>query len=405
MTTLKPGMLCMPLLLLACEAFATPAPCTGTHPQLPARPAGIDQPLPILEAASTYTPGPPSPSPIPFESYSSGQLHWPTPTPVPTTVPSTSPTVIPSPTPTGVNSWCIAVRYSATAGYPALDDEQIGRVNGAAPLPAAWDSARTYSGGETVSYNGQVYKAKWWTQNDAPGNAYGPWELQQTASGPQAWDSTRVYNTGDQATYNGNLYQAKWWTQGNAPGEEWGPWTLQGAAPNAQRPAGYEIRLGSKFSPSTNYTSQLTFESKAPFDIVRYSVDAQCTVQSVRSRSSDTGSATAPQRLEIRRDGQLIATLSGAQFVPNPQRPIAPEPDLLSLQAQVRNDDGSCRFPAGHTFLEWRGDRGAGVTATITLPERSTTTFLSTRACNGDSCRPSPLFWESQLGTSGMRSF
>ncbi|MYL40690.1 lytic polysaccharide monooxygenase [Virgibacillus salexigens] len=34
-----------------------------------------------------------------------------------------------------------------------------------------------------------------------------------------AWDANETYLGGDQVTYNGNIYEAKWWTQGETPGE------------------------------------------------------------------------------------------------------------------------------------------------------------------------------------------
>lgn len=45
------------------------------------------------------------------------------------------------------------------------------------------------------------------------------------------WSSSTVYVAGDQVTYQGNTYQAKWWTQGNTPGaivvNDWDtPWKL-----------------------------------------------------------------------------------------------------------------------------------------------------------------------------------
>ena len=40
-----------------------------------------------------------------------------------------------------------------------------------------------------------------------------------------AWDSGTAYTGGDQVTYDGNLWEAKWWTQGDEPGSsQWGPW-------------------------------------------------------------------------------------------------------------------------------------------------------------------------------------
>lgn len=41
--------------------------------------------------------------------------------------------------------------------------------------PAAWDSGAVYTGGDEVSYQGNIYRAKWWTQGNTPG-AGGVWE-------------------------------------------------------------------------------------------------------------------------------------------------------------------------------------------------------------------------------------
>ncbi|KAK9764544.1 Chitinase 2 [Basidiobolus ranarum] len=35
---------------------------------------------------------------------------------------------------------------------------------------AAWSSSVAYNGGQKISYNGHLWQAKWWTQNDTPGN-------------------------------------------------------------------------------------------------------------------------------------------------------------------------------------------------------------------------------------------
>ncbi|WP_431520951.1 immunoglobulin-like domain-containing protein [Clostridium paraputrificum] len=39
-----------------------------------------------------------------------------------------------------------------------------------------------------------------------------------------AYDSNTIYNGGDIVIYNGGTYKCKWWTQGQAPGSQWGPW-------------------------------------------------------------------------------------------------------------------------------------------------------------------------------------
>jgi hypothetical protein len=40
---------------------------------------------------------------------------------------------------------------------------------------AAWNSGKAYTGGATVTYNGHVWTAKWWTQADTPGGAADVW--------------------------------------------------------------------------------------------------------------------------------------------------------------------------------------------------------------------------------------
>ena len=51
----------------------------------------------------------------------------------------------------------------------------------APPPPGGGPAARTpttvYNAGDRVSYNGHVHEAKWYTRNQAPGNADGPWRL------------------------------------------------------------------------------------------------------------------------------------------------------------------------------------------------------------------------------------
>ncbi|MET7869860.1 glycoside hydrolase family 19 protein [Streptomyces cyaneofuscatus] len=36
---------------------------------------------------------------------------------------------------------------------------------------SAWNSSSVYTGGQTASYNGRNYTAKWWTQNERPGSS------------------------------------------------------------------------------------------------------------------------------------------------------------------------------------------------------------------------------------------
>ena len=52
--------------------------------------------------------------------------------------------------------------------------------------------------------------------------------FEQGSSCPASWATGSVYTTGNKVTYNGNIYEAKWWNSGNVPSAG-DPWKLIGA--------------------------------------------------------------------------------------------------------------------------------------------------------------------------------
>jgi Carbohydrate binding domain. len=79
------------------------------------------------------------------------------------------------------------------------------------------------------SYQGRTFRADWYTRNEQPGTAVGPWEEIATASdGTAIWTASRVFNAGDQVVYNGQRYIARWYTRNQAPGTVYGPWAAAG---------------------------------------------------------------------------------------------------------------------------------------------------------------------------------
>jgi predicted extracellular nuclease len=93
------------------------------------------------------------------------------------------------------------------------------------PTPPAWNATTVYNNGDTVSYQGSIWLAMWWTQNQAPGDPYGPWEQIATAAdGTAIWTASRVFTAGDIVVYQGHKYRAQWWTRNQAPGQPYGPW-------------------------------------------------------------------------------------------------------------------------------------------------------------------------------------
>ncbi|MGL6041680.1 MAG: carbohydrate-binding protein, partial [Deefgea sp.] len=166
-----------------------------------------------------------------------------------------------------INRWMLAAIPAAICSIQVM----------AAP---AWNSATAYTGGQSVTYAGQDYKAKWWTQNNVPGTEqWGPWELVGTGTAtpvptlaptatpiitaaptatakptsapttaPTAtpvtgscgteWNSATAYQGGQRVVYNNTNYEAKWWVQGTAPSstEQWGPWKNLGACSGGVQP-------------------------------------------------------------------------------------------------------------------------------------------------------------------------
>jgi chitodextrinase len=97
------------------------------------------------------------------------------------------------------------------------------------PAPPAWAASTVYTAGATVTYQGSTWTALWWTQNQRPGDPYGPWQQIATAAdGTAIWTPSRIFTAGDVVLYQGKKYIAQWWTRNQAPGQPYGPWKLAG---------------------------------------------------------------------------------------------------------------------------------------------------------------------------------
>ncbi|MDG6108846.1 ExeM/NucH family extracellular endonuclease [Dactylosporangium aurantiacum] len=95
------------------------------------------------------------------------------------------------------------------------------------PTFPAWSASKVYLNGDKVTYQGSVWQALWWTQNQTPGDPYGPWQQIVTApDGTAVWTASRVFTAGNIVLYQGKKYVAKWWTRNQPPGDQWGPWQL-----------------------------------------------------------------------------------------------------------------------------------------------------------------------------------
>ncbi|MGL4773910.1 MAG: glycosyl hydrolase family 18 protein [Clostridium sp.] len=83
-----------------------------------------------------------------------------------------------------------------------------------------YDPTKIYYGGEIVIYKGEEYKAKWWTQGEAPDKSQA-WEkiVKPNEDGTVDWYEGMVSVGGDRVVYNGKVYEAKWWTT-STPGSD-----------------------------------------------------------------------------------------------------------------------------------------------------------------------------------------
>ncbi|WP_087019268.1 glycoside hydrolase family 19 protein [Thaumasiovibrio subtropicus] len=76
---------------------------------------------------------------------------------------------------------CVTNFYESHANWPAVRVVDTlppgdGGNPGGDPQNPAWDATAVYTGGDTVTYQNAIYRAKWWTQGNIPSDG-GPWEF------------------------------------------------------------------------------------------------------------------------------------------------------------------------------------------------------------------------------------
>jgi predicted extracellular nuclease len=121
----------------------------------------------------------------------------------------------------------VTLLFDGTDPFAASDHDPVvvGLNAPVTPVPPAWSPATVYTGGELVSFQGSTWKALWWTQNQTPGDPYGPWaQIATAADGTAIWTASRTFTSGDVVLYQGHTYLAQWWTRNQAPGDPNGPW-------------------------------------------------------------------------------------------------------------------------------------------------------------------------------------
>lgn len=88
--------------------------------------------------------------------------------------------------------------------------------NNDSPTPPLWNAETQYIAGDQVTYEDEVYQAKWWNTNQRPTQSEA-W--QRITSGTSEWQPDAIYLKDDEVVFNGQRYRAKWWTKGERPGQ------------------------------------------------------------------------------------------------------------------------------------------------------------------------------------------
>lgn len=114
---------------------------------------------------------------------------------------------------------------AAAAGLLAPAQQLLLHVNTADGIVPAWSSTIAYGAGDRASYDGRLFLATWWTQNQTPGDPNGPWqEIATDAAGVAVWTPSRIFTANQVATFDGRTWRAQWYTRNQQPGDPNGPW-------------------------------------------------------------------------------------------------------------------------------------------------------------------------------------
>ncbi|HEX5117419.1 MAG TPA: ExeM/NucH family extracellular endonuclease [Pseudonocardiaceae bacterium] len=117
--------------------------------------------------------------------------------------------------------------FDGTDPFAASDHDPVvvGLNLPSTPIVPAWNATTVYTTGDTVTFQGSIWQASWWTQNQVPGDPNGPWEQIATApDGTAIWTPSRIFNAGDVVLFQGTKFVAQWWTRDQQPGQPGGPW-------------------------------------------------------------------------------------------------------------------------------------------------------------------------------------
>ncbi|WP_328902123.1 lytic polysaccharide monooxygenase [Streptomyces sp. NBC_00441] len=133
-------------------------------------------------------------------------------------------------------SWTLTARHSTSTWQYYIGGSKIAEFNDNGAQPGATKTHHVNLAG----YSGRQKVLAVWNIADTANAFYACIDLQIGGGGTpgdgdggdpgdcaaSAWEAGRVYNGGDTVSYNGHTWRAKWWVQGDQPGTtgEWGVW-------------------------------------------------------------------------------------------------------------------------------------------------------------------------------------
>ena len=105
-----------------------------------------------------------------------------------------------------VNSgWANDYNPNSGNGWEEIIDDSNG--SGDFDYPQ-WQQNTVYYGGDVVEYNGHLYYANWWTENDSPNQNYGPKGSGEPWTRIYDWNEDVDYDIGDLVIHNEIVYEA-----------------------------------------------------------------------------------------------------------------------------------------------------------------------------------------------------
>jgi len=128
------------------------------------------------------------------------------------------------------------VTVTVTASAPRRPDGSATSAVAALSTIPTWDAGTVYRDGDVVIHDGAVHEAQWYSHGNAPGaSVWGAWaergtQVATAAGVVRTWTPTWIYTGGETVTHDGRVWRAKWWTRNQEPGLPDGPWEDRGAA-------------------------------------------------------------------------------------------------------------------------------------------------------------------------------